>query len=191
MTTEPFEPTAPEPDPLPEADPRPAPVAGTTAVRPGLPAAHGKAGASSRLLVNGILAVAFAVLIGGVGFAVGRATTPPTVTTPGGDSALQGGFGARDGGAGQFPGDDDAFRLRGSASIEGTVVSVSSSSMTLKLSDGRTVTVAITASTGYHRQADASASDVTTGSKVIVGVAGLGPDSQGSGPTAGSITIVP
>ena len=53
------------------------------------------------------------------------------------------------------------------------------------------MTVAIGANTVYHRQADAAASDVTTGSSVIVDVTGLRPDAAGANPTAGSITLVP
>jgi len=198
MTTEPFEPAAPEPDPIPETVPTADAAPATVAVQPGAPAARPKGARSSGVLVNAILAAAFIVLVGGVGFAVGRATTP-AAAAPGSNSTLQGGVGfpngdgQAQGGPGQFPGDaggDDLGRLRGGLSIQGTVVSISSTSITLKLADGRTVDVAITSSTGYHRQAAASAGDVTAGSTVIVNVAGLGPNAQGSGPTAGSITIV-
>ena len=197
MTSQPFEPATPEPDPLPEGD-----VTGTaetSVINAGPPGASPNTARSSRLLVNGILGVAFAVLIGGVGFAAGRATTPAAATNPGSNGPLQGGIGAQgrigaQGGVGQFPGgpgDDDIGRFRGAASLKGTVVSITSSSLTLKLDNGRTVEVAIDATTGYHRQADASASDVTTGSTVIVNVTGLDPGAQGSGPTAAGVTIVP
>ena len=190
MTTEPFEPAAPEAEPVPDSgdDPITERVAGR-ATSP-----RTKASRSSRVLVNGILAIAFAVLIGGVGFAAGRATSPASGgANPGTNQGLQGGLGVP-GGQDRtgFPGDDDLGRRlgQGGLSLQGTVVSITSTSLTLKLADGQTLDVAITSSTGYHRQAAASASDVAAGSTVIVGVSGIRPDAQGSGPTAGSITIV-
>jgi hypothetical protein len=76
-------------------------------------------------------------------------------------------------------------------SIQGTVVSISSSSITIKLADGQTVDIAVDSGTGYHRQADATAGDVTTGSTVVVNLGGIASNGRGSGPTASSITIVP
>ena len=190
MTTEPFEPVAPEPDPFPDV----APVAATTVAT--------GAARSSRLLVNGVLAVAFAVLIGGIGFAAGRATAPATPASQS-NSALRGAAGLPNGNGqgaqngtdrvpGGFGGDDGGFGRRGpGGTIQGTVVSLSSSALTLRLAGGQTVTIAIDSGTGYHRQADATAADVTAGSTVIVNLGGAGANGQAAGPTASSITIVP
>jgi hypothetical protein len=191
MTTEPFEPVAPEPEPIPEAMPAHPAIATAGTAR------------SARLLVNGVLAVAFAVLIGGVAFAAGRATAPATSGAAARTNAVLqdgGGLPAGDGqraqdGTGRFPGGfggDDGFGRRGlGGSIQGTVVSISSTSLTIKLADGRTVDIAIDSGTGYHRQADATAGDVSAGSTVIVNLGGLASNGQGTGPTASSITIVP
>ena len=191
MTTQPFEPAAPEPEPIPDSIPDPI----TETVSGQATAPGRKAARSSQLLVNGVLAIAFAVLIGGVGFAVGRATTPAVGSAnPGTNQELQGGIGfpGTQDRTGQVPGDDDLGRRlgQGGLSLQGTVVSMSATSLTLKLADGQAVYVAINSGTGYHRQADASASDVAAGSTVIVNVSGSGPDAQGGGPTAGSVTIV-
>ena len=40
---------------------------------------------------------------------------------------------------------------------------MSDTSLTLKLANGQTVVIAIGSGTGYHRQADATAGDVTAG----------------------------
>ena len=153
-------------------------------------------------MVNAVLAAAFVVLVGGVAFAAGRATAP--ASTAGVDDAanglLDGGF--RPGDAnGQAPvgpgglGDDDDAGGRlgpafGAMSIEGTVRAIDADSMTIELADGGTVEVAIDSDTDYHRQADASASDVSTGTTVIVGLDGLRLR-DGAGVTAGDVTIVP
>jgi hypothetical protein len=209
MTTESFRSVAPEPDPLPE----------TERLSPSSPAGVGRISGSSRLLVNGVLVVAFVALVGGVGFAAGRATASEGI----GGSALAGarsgfddqnGAGANGGPApvapngdapnvgvpngGSFPGgdagggDDNGPRFGfGGLSLQGKVSAVTANSITITLPNGRTATIATNASTGYHRQASASPSDVTPGSTVIVSVTGVRRDGQGGTPTAGSITIVP
>ena len=130
----------------------------------------------TRTIVNGVLAAAFVVLVGGVAFAAGRATAP-AATTAGGTSPLPG-----DPGDGRFgPGS-------GGLSIQGTVTAVDGDSITFELADGGTIKIALDSDTDYHRQADASASDVTTGMTVIVGLDGLrGANEIG----ATDVTIVP
>ena len=56
----------------------------------------------------------------------------------------------------------------GGLTVEGTVTSVTSDTLTLTTADGRTIEVKLGADTDYHQQAAGSASDVTTGSKVSV-----------------------
>ena len=190
MTTEPFEPVAPEPDSLPE------PVAA--------PSQAAQSARSSRLLVNAVMAVAFAVLVGSLGFVAGRATAPVAgAPNPRSNPSLQGGNGVPGGndpgaqdGTGRFPGGfggDDGVGRRGAlgGSVEGTVVSMSSTALTIQLAGGQTVDIAVDSGTGYHRQAGATAADVTTGSTVIVTLGGIASTGQGSGPTASSITVVP
>jgi hypothetical protein len=209
MTTESFQPAAPEPDPLPETE--------RLSLSP--PAGVGRISGSSRLLVNGVLVVAFVVLVGGIGFAAGRATASEGIggsTLAGARSGFDDQNGPRanggpapvapNGGApnGAAPnvgfapgvnaggGDDIGPRFGfGGLSLQGKVSAVTANSITITLPDGRTATIATNASTGYHRQGSASSSDVTSGSTVIVSVTGVRRDGQGGAPTAGSITIVP
>ncbi len=193
-----FEPVEPEPGPTFEPEP------GSPAFVP--PSRSSGGSARTRLLVNGVLAVAFVILVGGVAFALGRATGPGAAAAVAGNGSalLDGGVRPANGNGpfGGAPGDDDGEgRLgpaagsrvgpaAGSVSIEGTVTAVSGDSMTIELADGRTVEVAIDENTGYHRQAGASASDVTSGTTVSLTVDGFRPGASG-GTTATDITIVP
>lgn len=135
--------------------------------------------------VAGMLSVAAAIAIGGMAFAAGRMTVGGTTSAD-----------AFAGGAGGFPAasgvpDRSGFG-GGTATIEGTVVSVSDNQLTIQTSDGRTVTVATSDSTTYHAQGSASSSDVSTGQSVSVEVAqpAGGPGSSTSGTTsAQDVTI--
>jgi hypothetical protein len=79
--------------------------------------------------------------------------------------------------------------------IEGTVDSVSATTLTLKLASGQTIQIALDPSTTYHSQTNASSSDVVTGGKVQVQISlgrGQGAeDGTVSGTTARDITVVP
>ena len=223
MTTEPFEPAAPEPGPIPEpasappvAPPAASPPPAQGAVGYAAPAymapAGGRPGArSSRTIIPAVLAVALAILIGGLGFAAGRLTAPSPErfgngfrvpaglgfqnnnnpqTAPRNRGQSPGNVGPFQGG--QFQGTQGlAPRPQGTSALRGTVVSTSDTALTLKLANGQTVDIAVDSGTGYHRQADATAADVTTGSTVIVSLGGIASSGQGTGPTASSITIVP
>jgi hypothetical protein len=153
------------------------------------------------MLANAVLGTALVVLVGGVGFAAGRATAPDA-TVVGGDGTglIDDGFRPGIGsGLGQVPGgngDANAFgdgRLLsgfGGMTLQGTVTAVDDDSLTLELADGNTIRIALDSSTDYHRRVDASASDVTAGATVIVGIDALrGPNAAGA--TAGDVTIVP
>jgi hypothetical protein len=113
------------------------------------------------------------VALGGIGFAVGRATSNGSTGNQTSNGAAAGNFGA-DGSfePGQFrPGTSGApdFRgVAGSTTVTGTVESVSADSMTVRLADGQTVTIALGSSTTYHGQTSATSSQVTTGSTVVV-----------------------
>jgi len=125
-----------------------------------------------------LLVVAALVAVAGVTFAVGRMTAPTTSGTGNrnfqGDGAFPRGSLVPGGsfvpGQGGMPGDALGG---GSLTIEGTVSSVGGGKLTLKLTSGSTMEVATDSSTSYHRQGDASSSDVTVGSQVLVQVNGL------------------
>ena len=177
-------------------------------VRPDLePVAIGGVQSRSRSIriLNLALAAAVVVAIGGVAFAVGRGTAPASAATAlgaggprFGNGAFPGASGAPDGGGGFGAGGAAGF------SIEGTVTAVDADSVTIETAAGQTIELSIDAGTEYHQQEAADASDVTTGSTVIVqtdGFAGRGqggpgssaPPSSGTGPgaTAIGITVVP
>jgi len=186
-----------EPAAFPEVDPSPGSPAHVIAAAPA------SLSRRTRTIVNGVLAVALVVLVGGVGFAAGRATAPATAAGNGegrfgGD--VQPGPGS--GGFGQFPGGPNGMGgdglgndarpgpgVPGTITVRGKVKAVTGDSLTLQLVDGSTVEVAIGADTGYHRRAGASASDVAAGQDVIVE---LNPG-RGAGPglAANDVTITP
>src|SRR5450756_744942 len=143
-----------------------------------------------------LLAVGLLVAVGGVTFAVGRATAPAAAaSTPGGFG--NGGFtngGTGNGGAGAAGLGRGGFG--GGVLVTGTVDSMSGTTMTLKEANGSTVTVNLASTTTYHAQAAAIAADVTTGKKVQVQVAiagafgapGASPEA-GASPAAGGGTV--
>jgi hypothetical protein len=201
---EPFNPAAPEPAGVPTS-----PVGPTSyGVAPAPIVPRKKTGSGGRLL-NVVLAAALAVAIAGVAFAVGRTTAPVSAATgtgrtgfggafPGGSFAPRasgqpglgrGGFGGGFGGAGA------------GLTVSGTVVSVSGDTLTITTTSGQTVEVTTGASTTYHSQAPATASDVQAGKTVqvqldLAGGGGAGRPSASAGTTtpvgtAGSVTVIP
>ena len=165
----------------------------------------------SGMLVNVLLGIALVVAVGGVAFAAGRATAPASAAAAGRTGFGQGGAGGQGfGGPGASGAPGRGFGFGGGAgsiSIQGTVEAIDGSSMTIKLPSGQTVTIGLNGSTTYHSQTAATASDVTSGSSVIVQLQGRGgagggqPRASGapapSGApavglgTAGSVTVVP
>ncbi|MCJ7712176.1 MAG: hypothetical protein MUQ32_15245, partial [Chloroflexi bacterium] len=204
----------PEPEAAP-ATPDPAPR----------PASQKRGSSGSSRILNLALGAAVLVAVAGVSFAVGRATAPASEITgsgtvfapgqggvfvPGGNggnlpdvSFDPNGNGGFPGGVGQgrgIPGERGFGGFGGGLAITGTVDAISADSITLKLESGQTITVGLDASTTYHQQADAAASDVTTGDTVQLQMAGgfrpgqIGNGNSGNAPTlgsAGSVTIVP
>jgi hypothetical protein len=164
----------------------------------------------SGMLVNVLLGIAVVVAVGGVAFAVGRATAPATVAATNGRFGNGGFVGPNASGApgGGFV-EPGGFAGNGGASIEGTVTAISADSVTLQLASGQTVTIPIDAQTTYHQRTAATAADVTTGSTVIVqlqggrgfftngngngGAGGPNPSGQPTRtlPAASSITLAP
>jgi hypothetical protein len=162
-------------------------------------------------LVNVLLGVALVVAVGGVAFAAGRATAPAAAATNGrgfngnGQAFGGGGLGPNASGAPGRGGFGGAFAA-GGLTIEGTVTAVTADSITLQLTSGQSITIPTDSQTTYHTRAAAKASDVATGSTVLVqlsggrgttGGGGLdgGPAASGApGRTpasASSVTVVP
>ena len=175
-----------------------------------VPVAPVKAKAGGSRLLNYALAGALVLAIGGVAFAVGRFTAPATAgagSFPNGNGGQffrngQGGQGGANGGQ-----DGRGGLFAGGLTLEGTVQSVTATTLTLQTASGQTIQIALDGSTTYHAQTDATASDVTTGGKVLVRLNGRGgfgganggptassaPTASGAptGPTAGDVTVVP
>ena len=194
----PLEPTPREPTPLEPAPVTPRPVAVTAT-----PTARKGGGAR---LINIALARAVALAIAGVAFAAGRFTAPSPVTA--------GNFPNRGGGQG-FPfssgapngrqGGAGGFLAGGGVTVQGTVESITATTLTLKTASGQTIQIALGGTTTYHAQSDASASDVTTGGTVLVrlnlrggagnggtgGNGGAAGNGDATNPTASDVTVVP
>ena len=151
-------------------------------------------------LVNIALGGALFLAIAGVAFAAGRATAPAPVTTgafPGGNGGqfpLPSGAtfpgGNRPGGGNGGPG---ALGAGGGVTVEGTVESISATTLTLKTAGGQTIQIALDSGTAYHAQSDATAQEVTTGAKVLVRLefGGQGAAGNGTGSSANDVTVVP
>jgi hypothetical protein len=171
------------------------PVA-TEAVTPSRP--NARRNGSGRLM-NLALGGALVLAIAGVAFAVGRVTAPTPVTGgvfPGGNGGQfpipSGGVlpgGNRPGGGNGGPG--GVFGA-GGVTLEGTVESISDTTLTLKTADGQTIQIALDGTTAYHAQSDATVQDVTTGATVLVRLdfGGQG-GGTGTGSSANDVTVVP
>ncbi len=221
MTFDPTRPTGqqPQPEPFSPAPPEPAnptppsawsaptgPVLAsppTLATPPVVPATKPR-GSGGRWL-NLVLAVAAAVAIGGIAFAVGRTTAPVSAAAGGNGRAgafANGSFAPRASGQPGFGGRGGFGGGAGAGlSINGTVKSVDGNTLTITTANGQTIEVTTGDSTTYHSQAPATAADVKTGSNVQVqlqfdgngGGARPNASSAPTGPigTAGSVTVVP
>jgi hypothetical protein len=165
------------------------PVTPTPVVKP-----KGKSGG----LTDALLVVAALVAVGGITFAIGRATAPASAA-----SAVTSGSGRLGvGPGGSFdPGTLPAGAGAGgfgdrTMTVRGTVKSLDGATLVITTSGGTETTVDVSEST-YHAQSPATAADVTAGTEVSVSVTGFGgmrrpgasaaPDS-GAGPGSGSIT---
>jgi len=128
---------------------------------------------SGRLL-NLLLIGAAIVAIGGVAFAVGRATAPAS-TLPRFGAFTNGGTGVRpDGSFTPSAGGPGFFGRDGGLSLDGTVKAVSADSLTLTLADGREMTFKLDGTTTYQQATPATATDVAVGDSVSVKIAGIG-----------------
>jgi hypothetical protein len=211
-------PVEPTPTPAPGSDAAFAPAVERTSepatvTQPAIPVSAGpvkaRGGVSNRAL-NLLLGGALVLAIAGIAFAVGRMTAPAQTITgasfPGG-GVFNGQGQTGNGGQGRGNG-QGGFVFGGGAgpTVEGTVESVSDTTLTLKTADGQTIQIALNNATTYHSQTDASASDVVTGSKVLVRLdfrrgggpngpngpaASAQPDTGTPGTTADDVTVVP
>jgi Domain of unknown function (DUF5666) len=148
-----------DPAPVTPAAPLPAPPAAPARRR------------SSRVL-NLALAGAAVLAIGGVAFAIGRATAP----APAAVGFAPGGVIARPGGSfdpGNGPG--ARFAFGGGLTVDGTVTAVDADSVTVKTANGNEMTFDTDGSTAYRQASEASASEVTVGDDVSVKVSNDGP----------------
>ena len=128
-----------------------------------------------------LLVIAALVAFGGVGFAVGHATSGSQAGT------TQNGAAGQLADASGLPGGPNGDGLRGglagAATVTGTVVSVSTDSITVKLASGETVTVATGSATTYHNQTAGSSTDLAAGQTVQVQTSGgtvAGPNASAS-----------
>jgi hypothetical protein len=198
MSDDPTQPVAPI-QPLQPADvglaeppvPAVAPVVPVTVVPPA------KGRASSGRALNILLGVAIAVAIGGIAFAVGRSTAPVAAASNGFVREFGNGGAVPSGAPIQGQGRPSIVG-RGGLTISGKVTAVTADTITIETEDGNTVEVSTSADTDYHQQAEADASDVTTGSTVSVQLDfGDGPRTGGQGGadgplgTASDVTVIP
>lgn len=195
-------PAAPTPAPLPEPTPSaagaPLPPSYQTPlspVSPVAPAAPARSSSRKRGVVDVVLVVAAIFAVGGVGFAMGRATAPASLAVGTGANRVQGGqfpnASGRPGAGFQGQGGQGGFfGAGGGITITGEVTAVTADQMTLKLASGQTIQIGLDGSTAYNSQAPATASDVTTGSTVQVQVGrGGGQNGTGQGGQAGGLTL--
>jgi hypothetical protein len=138
-----------------------------------------------------LLLIAAMIAIGGVMFAVGRATAGSGGTAAN-NSGNRGGFAGR-----AFPSlapgqtlNPGQFGNRGlglGGVVSGTVQSIGPDSMTITLASGSTVTVDLSGTTTYHSETAASATDVAVGSTVQVTInTGSSGASPGASPSPGA-----
>jgi len=137
---------------------------------------------SSSPWTNVLVGLAVLVFVGGITFAIGRATAPAQAANGRGTGQFptNGQFPTGSFNPGAFPGggiDGSA----GGRTITGTVGSISGSSLTLTTASGQTITIDLSGTT-YHAQTSASASDVTQGATVQVTVEGFGGGASGGAP---------
>ena len=170
------------PEPMPAAPA--APPAATAPAR----------GAGSARLLNLALVGALVLAVAGVGFAAGRLTAPSSLALTGASGPLVINGGDPRNGTNGKPGggiQSGPIGIAGGPSIEGTVESITDTTLTIKTADGQTMQIALDNSTTYHAQTDASADDVATGGKVLVRLNMQRGSGTASGMSAGDVTVVP
>ena len=156
----------------------------------------------SARLINLALGGALVLAIGGVAFAAGRMTAPASAGTITGGNGFPGGFpggGGFNGNGGPrasngIVGGPGGIVTGGGATIQGTVESITDTTLTLKTEDGQTIQIALEGTTTYHAQTNASSNEVKSGGKVLVriGFRGAGGGTGGTANlSASDVTVVP
>ena len=143
--------------------------------------------------LNVVLGGALVLAVAGVAFATGRMTAPAPTGLAGGQLPNGRPGGQVITGADGKPAGGPAGLVSGGPTIEGTVESVTATTLTIKTASGETVQIALDDTTTYHAQSDASSDDVATGGKVLVRVNLRAPGGSGSvtNPSASDVTVVP
>ena len=128
--------------------------------------------------------VASLVAVGGIAFGIGRATAAsPTATATGrfangqgnaGGVAPNGSFAPGRGQFGQGGGFGGFGGAGASIALQGTVVSVTADTLTLKTTGGQTVEIPLATSTTFGTETASDAAAVTTGANVLVQLQGGG-----------------
>jgi hypothetical protein len=186
-------------DPQPGAEGRysvePTPVSPVSMSLPLAPFVVEKRRGSSALSL--LLGVALVVAVGGVAFAAGRLTAPASATAAAGGGRGGTGFG----GTGLGPGASGApggggFGGAGglggatAVTVQGTVQTISPTSISVTLPNGTTIQIPLDASTTYHGRSAATAAEVKPGVQVLVevsgGFGGRGGGQGGPNPSAGA-----
>jgi hypothetical protein len=152
--------------------------------------------ASSARLLNVLLGGALVLAVAGIGFAAGRITATPAGFV---GSAVPDGRGSGPvfnmnpgDGNGGVQGGPIGIGSTAGPTIEGTVESITDTTLTLKTADGQTIQIALDDGTTYHAQTDASSSDVATGGKVLVRLDfGSRDGGNVNEPSASDVTVVP
>ncbi len=150
--------------------------------------------------VTALLVISALVAAGGVGYAVGHATatgqtgTDQTIGGPNGRNGQNGqngrpAIGPNASGVPVVPGGQNANAAPAAGAVSGTVVSVTPSSITIRLPNGRIVTIPTGSSTVYSVQEPATISDVTVGATVIVRTSGGTGAASASAGTATQVII--
>lgn len=161
------------------------PVAPVVALAP-----RAKSGGVLNLLLIGAAILA----VGGVTFAIGRATAPPSTQPRTG--GFTGGPAVRaDGSFAPGAGGPRGLVTDGGLAIDGTVTSVDADSITLTLENGEEMTFVLDGDTTFREATDATAADVAVGDKVSVKADAGGRVRGGDGGsttadlTAGDVTV--
>ena len=174
MTIDPSQPVAPVPSPSP-----------VVAVAP-----RARSGGVLNLLLVGAAMLA----IGGVAFALGRSSAP-AAAFPGVGTVAEGPIVRPGGSFAPGAGGPRGLAADGGLAIDGTVTAIDADSITLKLTNGGEMTLALDGDTTYHEATDATAADVAVGDDVSVKIDGGGRIQGSNGGstttdlTAGAVTV--
>jgi hypothetical protein len=152
-----------------ESNTEPTPIAATPSPAPAGPVVAAPRARRDPLPI--VLALAALVAVGGVSFAGGRLSAPQAAAGLPGSGRVPGNGQGNGQANGQGNGVGNLGRGLGSGvAIRGTVTAVAADHLTIRMDSGQTVDIPISSATTYHRQTAATATDVATGTPVLVQV---------------------